>query len=231
MKIDVLDHGYVRYVDSMGGDISVVNAARVSYDKEVEELTEKDIGLINFLLRYQHTSPFRHAVMSYEVYAPLLVARQWWKYCVASTHTEDQQGWNESSRRYITEEPVFYVPEPSKWRSIPENRKQGSGPNLNISVGHPLTSRVTKHFDDCLALYDELVNELDVAPEQARLVLPAYALYVRWRWTISLQGALHFLNQRMAGDAQKEIRQYAKAVMDITRPIFEHSIDAWDIDG
>lgn len=229
MKIDVLDKGYVRYVDSMGSDLSVVNAARVSHDKESRELTTGDRKLINFLVREDHTSPFRHAVMSYEVYAPLLVARQWWKYCVASTHTEDQQGWNESSRRYITEEPVFYVPGASEWRTAPENKKQGSGSAVNVSTGQPLTSRVTKHFDDCLALYEELINDLDVAPEQARIVLPAYSLYVRWRWTISLQGVLHFLNQRMPHDAQSEIRQYAKAVWDITQPQFEATFESFGV--
>jgi len=80
MKIDVLDKGYVRLVDHMGSDLSVVNAARVSYDKEVAEMSEKDSRLLSFLVREKHTSPFRHAALTFEVYAPLVVARQWWKY-------------------------------------------------------------------------------------------------------------------------------------------------------
>jgi thymidylate synthase (FAD) len=120
MKIDVLDKGYVRLVDHMGSDISVVNAARVSYDKESQELTERDGKLINFLIREKHTSPFRHAALTFEVYAPLVVARQWWKYAVASSHVDDQNGWNESSRRYITEDEEFYIPTANQWRSKPE---------------------------------------------------------------------------------------------------------------
>ncbi len=125
-KINVLDNGYVRLVDVLGNDLSVVNAARVSYDKEVEEFGPKDEKLIKFLIREGHTSPFRHAALTFEVYAPLFVARQWWKYAVASTHVDEQNGWNESSRRYITEAEEFYVPSASAWRSKPENSKQKS---------------------------------------------------------------------------------------------------------
>jgi thymidylate synthase (FAD) len=98
--INVINNiGYVRLVDTLGSDLSVVNAARVSYDKESTELSERDQKLIRFLLKENHTSPFRHAAITFEVYAPLMVARQWWKYAVASSHIDDQNGWNESSRR------------------------------------------------------------------------------------------------------------------------------------
>ena len=114
-KIDVLDKGYVRLVDTMGNDLSIANAARVSYDKESKtredgSLNINDQRLIKFLWNERHTSPFRHAAMTFEVYAPLFVARQWWKHAVASTHIDDQNGWNESSRRYITENEEFYIP-------------------------------------------------------------------------------------------------------------------------
>ena len=137
MKIDVLDKGYVRLVDTMGTDLSVANAARVSYDKESilredGSLIIADQRLIKFLWNEKHTSPFRHAAMTFEVYAPLFVARQWWKHTVASTHIDDQNGWNESSRRYITEKEEFYIPKGSDWRSKPENSKQGSGENLSL---------------------------------------------------------------------------------------------------
>ena len=107
---NVLDKGYVRLVDVMGSDLSVVNSARVSYDKQVDELGDKDTGLIRFLAREGHTSPFRHASLQFEVYAPLMVARQWWKYIIGSSHQDNMAAWNESSRRYITEEPEFYDP-------------------------------------------------------------------------------------------------------------------------
>ena len=107
----VLDHGYIKLVNNMGSDVDVVNAARVSFDKEVDNLEDKDVNLINFLVREKHDACFRHCVMTFEVYAPLMVARQWWKYAVASSQIDDQNGWNESSRRYITEHEEFYIQE------------------------------------------------------------------------------------------------------------------------
>ena len=103
--IEVLDKGYVRLVDSMGNDLSVVNAARVSFASESKEMSVKDAHLIDFLIRENHMSPFRHAFITFEIKAPMMVARQHWKYVVGSDHTMDS--WNESSRRYITSEPEF----------------------------------------------------------------------------------------------------------------------------
>ena len=221
--INVLDKGYVRLVDVLGDDLSVVNAARVSYDKEKQEFDEKDGKLLKFLLREQHTSPFRHAGMTFEVYAPLFVARQWWKYAVASTHVDEQNGWNESSRRYITEAEEFYIPGPGEWRSKPENSKQGSGEPLELPVGQRLTDRL----EEIVRLGEEAYQsamEQGVAPEIARLFLPAYGMYVRWRWTVSLQGVLTFLDQRMEHDAQVEIQDYAKAVLNLTKDAFPQTI-------
>ncbi len=226
-KIDVLDKGYVRLVDVLGSDISVANAARVSYDKESKlredgSLTIADQRLIEFLLRENHTSPFRHAALTFEVYAPLLVARQWWKYAVSSTHVDDQNGWNESSRRYITENAEFYVPEADAWRSKPENSKQGSGDPIIEGKGHHFKMALEKHIEDSVEMYQRAMDE-GVAPEIARLFLPAYGMYVRWRWTVSLQGVITFLNQRLEHDAQVEIQQYAQAVKELTKLSFPNT--------
>jgi thymidylate synthase (FAD) len=218
-KINVLDKGYVRLVDTLGNDLSVVNAARVSYDKESEELTIRDKKLIDFLLKENHTSPLRHAALTFEVYAPLMVARQWWKYAVSSTHVDDQNGWNESSRRYITEKEEFYIPEADAWRSKPENSKQGSGAPIIEGKGHHFKVALERHVEDSVEMYQRAMDE-GVAPELARLFLPAYGMYVRWRWTVSLQGAITFLNQRLEHDAQVEIQEYAKAVRDLTKDAF-----------
>ena len=216
-KIDVLDKGYVRLVDVLGNDLSIVNAARVSYDKESSEFEPRDEKLLDFLIRENHTSPLRHAALTFEAYAPLMVARQWWKYAVASTHIDDQNGWNESSRRYITEKEEFYMP--SEWRSKPENSKQGSGPALDTCTADNLTKELIDFIDYGQALYNKALDQ-NVAPEQARLFLPAYGMYVRWRWTVSLQGVITFLNQRLEHDAQVEIQDYAKAVRDLTTQAF-----------
>lgn len=221
MKVDVLDKGYVRLISTMGSDLEVANAARVSYDKRSEEMSEKDDKLINFLWQEEHTSPFRHCVMSFELYAPLMVARQHWKYAVASTFVDDQNGWNESSRRYITEEPEFYVP--SEWRSAPENSKQGSGENLDEITSEYLTVSLDGYITMGEVLYANAM-ESGVAPEQARLFLPAYGMYVRYRWTTSLHGVMHFLQQRLAHDSQVEIQEYAKAIYDLANVKFPKSI-------
>lgn len=220
-KLHVLDRGYVRLVDVMGTDLSVVNAARVSYDKESNELSDKDKRLIQFLAREGHTSPFRHAMATFEVYAPLMVARQWWKYVVGSDHTMDS--WNESSRRYITEEPTFYVPSADEWRSAPENSKQGSGEPIPVEDGRIFTRELEQYIAKGEELYQQAL-ENGICAEQARLFLPAYGMYVRWRWTASLQSINHFLNQRLADDAQKEIRDYAQAVYKLIKPKFPVSI-------
>lgn len=218
-KINVLDEGYIRLVDTLGDDASVVNAARVSYDKEIEILDDRDERLMVWLWENEHTSPFRHAALTFEVYAPLFVARQWWKYAVASSHVDDQNGWNESSRRYITENEQFYVPLPDQWRSKPANSKQGSGEPVDIELGQ-------KHFDalcDIIGIgtmaYHKAMDD-GIAPELARLFLPAYGMYVRWRWTVSLHGVMHFIQQRIEHDAQVEIQEYAKAVRDLTAEAF-----------
>lgn len=225
MKINVLDKGYVRLVDYMGNDLSVVNGARVSYNKASTEFSERDERLLAFLLREGHLSPLRHAAVTLEVYAPLLVARQHWKYAVASTFVDDQNGWNESSRRYITENEEFYIPK--EWRSAPENSKQGSGAPLNEEESRAFAEILQEHIDRSLALYDNAL-ELGIAPEQARLFLPAYGMYVRYRWTVSLAGVLHFLDQRLAHDAQAEIQEYARAVQDIIQDLFPHTLRKWN---
>lgn len=228
MLIQVLDKGYVRLVNHMGSDLTVVNAARVSYAKQSEELSEKDIRLIQFLAREGHTSPFRHAVIQLEIYAPLMVARQWWKYVVGSAHYEGTgdslEAWNESSRRYITEEPAFYLPAAEEWRSAPENSKQGSGSLVSWELGEKYTKELMDYTDLGLQKYEAALSD-GICAEQARLFLPAYGLYVRWYWTASLQSAAHFLQQRLEHDAQKEIQDYAKAVLSIVKTLFPVAAD------
>lgn len=226
--ISVLDEdGYVRLVDVLGDDLSVVNAARVSYDKEVTTIEERDIRLLSFLIKNDHTSPFRHAALTFEVYAPLFVARQWWKYAVSSTHVDDQNGWNESSRRYITEEEKFYIPLPHQWRSKPENSKQGSGQPVDEEIGQKYFEMLCQTVVDGTEAY-HMALEDGIAPEIARLFLPAYGMHVRWRWTVSLQGVINFLDQRMEHDAQYEIQQYARAVRELTYSAFPRVIEAYE---
>ena len=226
----VLDKGYVSLFDSFGSDLSVVNSARVSFNKRKEVFDKKDHSLVKFLIREGHTSPFRHAGISLEIYAPLFVARQWWKYAVASSHLDDQNGWNESSRRYVTEKPEFYVPAQDEWRSAPENSKQGSGEPQPNYIGEGLTEMLEEFCGRGEQLY-EMTMRYGVAAEQARLFLPAYGMYIRWIWTTSLQGVLNFLDQRLDHTSQYEIQLYAQAVEQYVAETFPVVYDAWQQKG
>lgn len=224
-KIEVLDKGYVRYVKHFGDDLDIVNSAKVSFDREATEFGEKEAKLLAFLMREEHSSVFRHSAITFEVYAPLLIARQWWKYAVASSHVDDQLGWNESSRRYVTETPEFYLPKKNEWRTAPENRKQGSGEPLPDSEGIQWTLDLDDYIWDGIVKY-EAAMEAGICAEQARLFLPAYGLYVRWRWTASLGAVIHFLHQRLEHDAQKEIQLYSRAVRDLLAEHFPVTVGA-----
>lgn len=212
-KINVLDKGYIRLVDVLGNDSTVVNAARVSFDKESNEFNERDARLLNFLAREGHDSPFRHAVMQFEVYAPLMITRQWEKYLIGSNNSEFGSR-NESSRRYVTESEEFYIPEANEWRSYPDNVKQGSGEPLQKTDGMNFSNALAQYIEEGEQLYNEAMLQ-GIAPEQARLFLPANGLYVRFRWTATLQTVAHLIKQRTAKDAQFEFRLYAEALKEI----------------
>ena len=222
----VLDHGYIRTVNIMGSDLDVVNAARASFEKEVTDIDTRDQKLISFLVQHKHDSVLRHCAMTFEVYAPLMVARQWYKHAVGSSHLDDQTGWNESSRRYVSENEVFYIPGVSQWRSIPENRKQGSGEPVEDFVGAKYTRRMQKLVEEAHELYTEAMMD-GIAPEQARLLLPAYSMYVRWRWTASLNALLHFISLRQSSDSQSEIQLYADAVFAEVQQAFPITATEW----
>ncbi len=240
-KINVLDQGYVRLVDHMGSDLSVVNAARCSYAKESTQLGAGDVKLLNFLAREGHWSPFRHATLQFELYAPLMVARQWFKYRIGSAHSGDSLEYpinngdddgfgdslharNEASRRYITMEPTWY--KPTKWRTAPANSKQGSGLDASDELGLEASARLEAQLVKGLEDYEWALAQ-GLAPEQARLLLPAaYGMYTAWYWTTSLQGVAYFLTQRLGHDAQWEIQQYAKGVYELVKPHFPHALEA-----
>jgi len=226
--VNVLDKGYVRVVDHMGSDLSVANAARASFAKESKEFSVKDARLIDFLARENHMSPFRHAFITYEFKAPLMVARQHWKYVVGSDHTMDS--WNESSRRYVTMEPEFYFPTMEQWRLAPEDKKQGSQGIADPFIGSTLTQQLVQHAEKGEALYN-MAMESGIAAEQARLFLCAYGMYVVYRWSCSLQSVALFLNQRLSEDSQVEIQAYANAVKQLTQPLFPISFKSLVSEG
>ena len=208
-RIGALDHGYVRTVQVLGTDLTIANAARVSYDKASTALSDADVKLINYLVLNHHDSPLRHAAITFEIYAPLEVKNQWIKHMVASTHLDDQNGWNESSRRYVTEDVEFYTPE--RFSMAPENSKQGAGEYADDKTNAWMLNKLD-HMQIIGAMHYEQALNKGIAPEQARLLLPAYGLYVRWQWTASLNAILNFLTLRSGHGAQQEITEYAKAI-------------------
>lgn len=221
---NVLDNGYVRLISHMGDDLTVANTARVSFDKEKLVLEDTDKKLISFLVKNKHDSCLRHNAMTFEIYAPLMVARQWWKHTVASSHLDDQEGWNESSRRYITENEVFYVPD--NFLSAPENKKQGAANAVDKDTNAIYRQRLLLAQEKAVADYEEAMAA-GIAPEQARLFLPAYGLYVRWRWTASLNALMNFLSLRLDAHAQSEIREYANVVNSLVQEHFPITHAAW----
>lgn len=208
----------------MGSDASIINAARVSYDKECQPnedgtLAERDERLMAYLVRKNEMSVFRQATLQFEIYMPLMVARQYWKYIVGAAHIDDGVCMNETSRRYVTEEPTFYIPELTEWREAPMNSKQGSGDQVDPRIGQVATDELMKYVERGVEFY-EYWMKMGVCAEQARLFLPAYGMYVRVRTTISLAALIHLLQERLEHGAQKEFQLYAEALRDLTEPLF-----------
>jgi len=227
----VLDKGHVDLVDYMGSDLTVCNAARVSFAKETEwevdkeaarrlaesgssapvselvKLSEKDQKLIRYLAKHNHWTPFAHPQITLRIKAPISIRTQCFKH--KSGFVE-----NEISRRYVSFEPEFYTPQ---WRGKPtDGAKQGSEDFINLSVMDEKT-----YYDaiqSCINSYERLL-EVGVAPEQARFVLPQ-GMYTEWYWTGSLAAYARFYKQRIDPHAQWEIRQYAEAVGKLIQPLF-----------
>lgn len=228
--VPVLDAGYVQYVDHMGDDLTVVNAARVSFNKESDwdgeqqwtgairgkALSGKDRKLIDYLAKHKHWTPFGHPQITLRISAPISIRTQLFKH---------KQGFveNEVSRRYVTEDPTFYIP---KWRSKPTNgAKQGSEDFID-------DKQRVDHFNELYLQvvskahgYYEYLIQQGVAPEQARFILPQGA-YTEWWWTGSLAAYARVYSLRSDPHAQWEVRSYAQAISKIIQPLYPVSWNA-----
>jgi thymidylate synthase (FAD) len=186
----------VTLLDSCGSDLSVVNAARVSFEKVSEEMVDKDAKLISYLARHKHTSPFNHAFASFRVKAPIFVARQLVKHKFLP--------WNEVSRRYVDSEPEFYIPQ--VFRKKAENVKQGSS---NEAVPF-LTNPVQRASANAVMVY-KMMLEQGVCAEQARMVLPQNTM-TEWIWSGTLGAWADMCRLRLDPHAQKETREVAEKI-------------------
>ncbi len=200
----------VELCDRMGSDMSVVNAARVSFAKsKVGETDADDAKLIRYLAEHNHWSPFAHGFMSFRISAPIFVARQMVKHQIGLA-------WNEVSRRYVSDEPVFYLPK--EWRAAPTGgAKQGSSAGDNLNQRKLLRELVT-HSDECLRTY-EIMLEDGVAPEMARMVLPLN-LMTEWIWSGSLFAFARVCQLRLDPHAQYEASLVAQPIADHAAKLF-----------
>ncbi len=215
----------IELIDSMGNDRSIVNDARASFEKSSLELNEKDIKLIQYLIKHEHTSPFRGVVFKFKVKAPLYICRQWWKHVIASNHNDEQLGWNEKSFRYVSidDSNEFYIPQ--TFRKQAKSNKQSTSGNLEKSENDIAISIYQKQCQASYEAYSKLLD-LGVGREQARGVLIP-SVYTSWVWTVSLQALLHFIDLRRGAGAQSEIGAYAQAIVELITPIVPVTINAW----
>jgi len=208
-EFPVLDHGFVRLVDYMGGDERIAQAARVSYGEGTKQVSRDEI-LIDYLLRHQHTSPFEHVVLEFHCKMPIFVARQWIRHRTARI--------NEISGRYSVMKSEFYTHAEEQIQFQSKDNKQG---RAHEEVPPELRKKVldilAKDHGDIYASYQQLLDD-GIARELARINLPL-SLYTEWYWQMDLHNLFHFLALRMDSHAQWEIRQFANAIAGITQAV------------
>jgi thymidylate synthase (FAD) len=200
--IRVLDHGFVRLDDVMAGDLSVVNAARVSFGRRKTEMDESDEGLIRFLMRDRHGTPFEHNAFRFHIRAPIFVAREWFRHRVGS--------FNEFSMRYARATDDFYVPDADDVRTQVGKPGAYSFEPVSPELAEQAREELQAVYDHAYATYERLV-EAGVARELARAVMPVGA-YTEFYWTVNARALMNFVGLRAHETAQREIRRYAEAV-------------------
>jgi thymidylate synthase (FAD) len=199
--IHVLDHGFVRLDDAMATDLSVVNGARVSFARRKEEMDDSDEGLIRFLMRDRHGTPFEHNSFRFHIRTPIFVAREWFRHRIGS--------FNEFSMRYAKATDEFYVPAPEDVRTQVGKPGSYSFDEVSPEIAEQTREELQAVYETAYDTYQRLV-ELGVARELARCVLPVGA-YTEFYWTVNARSLMNFISLRAAETAQREIRRYAEA--------------------
>ena len=224
MKIDVLDKGYIELVDTLGDDLTPVNAARVSFGGRSDTFEEKDRKLSKFLIKHKHFSPFRHQHCMFILKAPEFVMRQWYKHVVGiettSAHVTKDHAWNEISGRYVPYD-EFY--EPTEFRKQSDDNKQASDGLIDEQVEATMYWRTTQN--NTIETYNKLLD-MGVAKEQARSILPL-TVYTKVWWTASFQSIMNFIELRDEKTSQVEIQEYAKALKEIMLETFPETTKLW----
>jgi len=227
IKSDVLDKGFIEVVDSLGSDLTVVNSARVSFGKRKEKFDKSDERLVRYLAKHKHYSPFRHLQIQFHIKAPEFVMRQWYKHVVGIETTSNgstkDHAWNEISGRYVPVE-EYYIPK--IWRKQSDDNKQASEGELDDEQN----SRAIHYYNTALTttinMYDRLINDLGVAKEQARVILPL-SQYTEVYWTASFQAVMNFIELRNEKTSQIEIQEYAKVMLEQMKEVFPKTTELW----
>ncbi|MBM3886701.1 FAD-dependent thymidylate synthase [Candidatus Dependentiae bacterium] len=229
-KIFIEDEiGFIELLDVFGSDLTIVNAARVSFNKESSfevaeansgsqpryELSERDKKLIYFLAQYNHNTPFFHPILRFRIKMPIFVAREWWRSTIGFAR-------NEVSRRYVTYEPECFIP--NVFRKRDKNLKQGSKDEA-VDNNDMVQAQVKEFCQQAIDLYNRLMTTEGVCPEQARMILPQ-SMYTEFIETASLAGYSRLVQLRTAAEAQREIQQYARVLSELVEPCFPVSWDA-----
>ena len=216
--IEVLDHGFIRVIDYMGDDTSIVQSARVSYGKGTKQISN-DKGLIKYLMRHRHSTPFEMCEIKFHIKLPIFIARQWIRHRTANV--------NEYSARYSILDKEFYIPSPENLAAQSATNNQGRGDTLTTEEASNVIDILRRDAEQTYSNYETLLNEnssgetiddnkAGIARELARMNLTLNT-YTQWYWKIDLNNLLHFLALRADGHAQYEIRVYADAMLDIVR--------------
>jgi thymidylate synthase (FAD) len=216
-SIPVLDHGFVRLDAAMADDLSVVNAARVSFARRREEVDDADAGLIRFLMRDRHGTPFEHNAFRFHIRCPIFVAREWFRHRIGS--------FNEFSMRYARATDDFYVPEPEDVRSQVGKPGSYSFEPVDPELAETARETLREVYEVAYAAYERLVEQ-GVARELARSVMPVGA-YTEFYWTVNARSLMNFVSLRAAETAQREIRRYAEACETFLEQLMPITYDAF----
>ena len=211
----VLDKGFVRLVDSMGDDMSVVKSARVSYGEESKG-DKADKGLINYMMKHNHGTPFEHIVFTFHIKCPIFIARQWFRHRIGS--------FNEISGRYVKLDEEYYLPE--IYRENTSDNKQRSTNNKDLTDKAEIQYKRAMNY--AYGFYNHLLH-MGVAREQARAVLPL-GTYTEFYWTVNARSLMNFIKLRGSSDAQWEIQEYARVIYEMVNEICPWTMKAfWKI--
>ena len=214
---EILDKGFIELLDVFGNDLTIVNAARVSFNKESTELNSKDEKLIQYLAKHNHITPFFHPQLRFRIKMPIYVAREWYRHTIGFAR-------NEVSRRYVDTPPECYNPQDIRARDT--NLKQGSK-LTNVENNSEIAIKIKDIQDKVLNTYEELLS-LNVAPEVARGILPQ-SMYTEFIETASLAAYARLCKLRLDPNAQKEIQEYAKVLSELIEEKFPMSWKALTI--